>query len=168
MDFPQCNLRLNSLKYTMSLLFSRQCEYALQAVSYLALKPPGTMTSIKEIAKRLNIPYHFLGKILQDLVYKGLLSSQKGPLGGFALAAAPDTMALAQIVEAVDGEEFAGRCVMGFPQCSGERPCAVHSQWGPIRERIRAMLAGENIAEMAKSMKKPTLQSRRRRSIRPD
>ncbi len=141
----------------MSLLFSRHCEYALQAVSYLALKPPGTMTSSKEMTGRLKIPYHFLGKILQDLVYKGLLVSSKGPLGGFALASAPEHIALIQVVEAIDGREFANRCVMGFPDCSGKRPCAAHAHWAPIRERINAMLAGESIAELAKSMKKPML-----------
>lgn len=67
----------------MSLIFSRQCEYALQAVLYLALRPEGEMTSIKEMTDKLGIPYHFLAKILQDLSKKGLLSSLKGPTGGF-------------------------------------------------------------------------------------
>jgi len=51
----------------MSVLFSRQCEYALQAAMYLALKPEGVMTSIRELTRRINIPYHFLAKILQSL-----------------------------------------------------------------------------------------------------
>jgi len=72
----------------MSVLFSRQCEYALQAVLYLALKPEGVKTSIRDLAKRIQIPHHFLAKILQQLVYKGMLVSQKGPAGGFALAEA--------------------------------------------------------------------------------
>ena len=74
----------------MSVIFSRQCEYALQAVSYLALRPPGTHSSIKELTNKLAIPYHFLGKILQDLTNKGMLTSQKGPNGGFALAKRPE------------------------------------------------------------------------------
>lgn len=145
----------------MSLLFSRPCEYALQAVSYLALKPPGTLTSSKEITQRLNIPYHFLGKILQNLVYKGVLVSQKGPLGGFALAAAPEHITLFRIVEAIDGKDFSNRCVMGFPECSGKQPCAVHTRWAPLREGIRSMLVSKSIAEMAKIMKKPALRCRR-------
>ena len=73
----------------MSIIFSRQCEYALQAVSYLALQPAGKNITIKDLTKRLNIPYHFLAKILQNLTYKKLLVSQKGPSGGFALALPP-------------------------------------------------------------------------------
>ena len=142
----------------MSVIFSRQCEYALQAVLYLALKPSGTMSSIKELTKVLKIPYHFLGKILQDLVYKGLLISQKGPNGGFALAHPSSEITLFHIVEAIDGLDFLNTCVMGFPECSGQNPCPMHSQWGGLRDNIHDMLVHKNIAEMALSSQKPQYQ----------
>lgn len=139
----------------MSVLFSRQCEYALQAVTYLALKPEGEMTSIKELAKKLNIPYHFLGKILQDLSYKGLLSSQKGPSGGFGLAMPAKDITLFHIVEAIDGVGFTKNCVLGFPECSGQNPCAVHEKWSGLRDGVYAMLVSKNIAQVARDMRKP-------------
>lgn len=139
----------------MSIIFSRQCEYALQAVTYLALKPVGDKTSIKELTKKLDIPYHFLGKILQDLVYKGLLISQKGPTGGFALGLPARDITLFHIVEAIDGSGFTTNCVLGFPDCSGKNPCAVHDAWSGHREGIYQMLVNRNIAEMAHAMKKP-------------
>jgi len=139
----------------MSLLFSRQCEYALQAVLYIALKPQGTMSSIKEMTKKLDIPYHFLGKILQDLSRKGLLKSLKGPTGGFALGMPAKDMTLFHIVEAIDGVDFTTRCVLGFPDCSGKNPCAAHDQWAGLRDGIYRMLVNKHIAEMAKDMKKP-------------
>src|SRR5512139_2808608 len=110
----------------MSVLFSKQCEYALQAVTYLALKRDGEMTSIRELTKKLGIPYHFLGKILQDLTYKGLLVSQKGPNGGFGQGMSAKEITLFHIIEAVDGVAFTNSCVLGFPECSGKNPCAVH------------------------------------------
>jgi Rrf2 family transcriptional regulator, iron-sulfur cluster assembly transcription factor len=139
----------------MSIIFSRQCEYALQAVSYLAVQPAGNMTSIKELSKKLKIPYHFLAKILQDLTYKKLLISQKGPSGGFTLAVSPEKITLFHIVEAIDGADLTKKCVMGFPQCSGKSPCAVHHHWEKLREGIFLMLVNKNIAEMAKEMKRP-------------
>jgi Rrf2 family protein len=139
----------------MSVIFSRQCEYALQAVIYLALKPEGKMTSIKELAKKLDIPYHFLGKILQDLTYKGLLSSQKGPQGGFRLAMPAKDITLFHIIEAVDGVAFTNSCVLGFPECSGQNPCAVHEKWAVVRENIYSMLVNKNIVQVAKDMRKP-------------
>ena len=139
----------------MSLIFSRQCEYALQAVLYLALRPAGEMTSIKELTDKLDIPYHFLAKILQDLSRKGLLTSLKGPSGGFGLALPAKEITLFHIVEAVDGDEFTKSCVLGFPECSGKDPCAVHEKWADVREGIYRMLVSKNMAEMAKGMKKP-------------
>jgi Rrf2 family protein len=143
----------------MSILFSRQCEYAIQGVLYLALKPQGEMTSIKELTKRLDIPYHFLGKILQRLASKGLLTSLKGPTGGFALGKPAKDITLFDIVEAIDGSDFTRNCVLGFPDCSGKNPCSVHSTWGGMRDQIYEMLVSKHIADVAKDMKKPEYRS---------
>ena len=139
----------------MSIFFSRQCEYALQAVLYLALKPMGGMTSIKDLSSRLSIPHHFVGKILQDLTYKGLLTSQKGPTGGFALAMPAKDITLFHIVEAIDGVAFTNSCMLGFSECSSKNPCAVHNQWAGLRDGIYNMLVNKSIDEMAREMKKP-------------
>jgi Rrf2 family transcriptional regulator, iron-sulfur cluster assembly transcription factor len=139
----------------MSIIFSRQCEYALQAVSYLALHPSGKLVSIKELTHRLKIPYHFLGKILQDLVQKQLLISHKGHNGGFALTASPEKITLYTIVEAIDGTEFKHRCAMGFSECSSNSPCAVHDQWEKSRNEMIDLLAGTSITTMARAIKKP-------------
>ena len=143
----------------MSLIFSRHCEYALQSVLYLALKPKGEMTNIKELTKALDIPYHFLGKIMQDLSRKGILTSQKGPHGGFALRRRPEQITLLQIVEAIDGTEFLHACVLGFPECSGAHPCAVHGSWGIMRDNIHKMLSTENVAKLASSTLKSAYQN---------
>lgn len=139
----------------MSVLFSRQCEYALQAVMYLALKGNGDMTSIRELTNKLGIPYHFLGKILQGLVYKGLLVSQKGPTGGFRLGLPASEITLYKIVEAIDGVDFTNSCLIGFSECSEKQPCALHEKWHSVRATVASMLFVKNIEEMAKDMRKP-------------
>lgn len=145
----------------MSLLFSRECEYAIQAVLYLALQPEESMTSIKTLTRKLDIPYHFLAKILQKLTKKGLLRSLKGPTGGFALAMPAAKINLFQIIEAVDGAGFMNTCVLGFPECSGRNPCSVHEQWGAMRTSIHSMFVGKSIAQMARETKKPEYQTKR-------
>jgi Rrf2 family iron-sulfur cluster assembly transcriptional regulator len=142
----------------MSTFFSRHCEYALQATLYLALRPQGEMISIKELSKKLKIPYHFLGKILQDLSRKGLLVSLKGPTGGFALAKPPGDITLFEIVEAIDGAEFTRSCVLGFRECSGRHPCAVHEEWEEMRDRLHQMLATKSVGQLAMEMRKPEYQ----------
>lgn len=136
-------------------LLSKQCEYALQAVTYLAAREKQGRVSIKELTSRLDIPSPFLAKILQDLVRKNLLTSLRGPTGGFALARPADSITLLDIVEAIDGTEFTQKCVMGFPECSGTHPCAVHETWGRLREEIVTMLSTHSITYIAAETKKP-------------
>jgi Rrf2 family iron-sulfur cluster assembly transcriptional regulator len=143
----------------MSTVFSRQCEYALQAVMYLALREDHEMVSIKELTQHLQIPYHFLAKILQNLTQKGLLESKKGPSGGFALAVRPEAMNLLHIIEAIDGKDFEKNCILGFEECSQSNPCALHEKWADFRTKILEMLVGHTIAQMAEKMRKPQYQN---------
>jgi len=138
----------------MSIIFSRQCEYALQAVLYLALYSKNELTSIRELTTKLDIPYHFVAKILQDLTRKGLLISHKGPSGGFSLGKSANEITMLDIVEAIDGTAFMENCVFGFPECDSKKPCSVHNQWNSIRDNIHKMLATKNILEMAEATKK--------------
>lgn len=140
----------------MGIIFSRQCEYALQAVLHLASKPRDSRTSIRELAARLDIPYHYLAKILQSLVTKGFLVSQRGPAGGFALSAPPEEINLLSIVKAVDGIEFAHKCVLGLPDCNTGNPCALHQQWGEIRSAVQRMLVSKNVAKLSRETKNPS------------
>jgi Rrf2 family transcriptional regulator, iron-sulfur cluster assembly transcription factor len=139
----------------MSILFSRQCEYALQAVSFLALQPSGKLTSIKELARKLNIPYHFLGKILQHLAQKNILASRKGNDGGFAVVKSGRKLTLYDIIESIDGDNFKRCCVMGFPVCSSEHPCSIHFQWEKSRNEVIDLLSEKDIYEMAELICKP-------------
>ena len=138
----------------MSLLFSRQCEYALQAMLYLALKPDGEMVSIKEMTSRLGVPYHFVAKIFQELSRKGLLKSLKGPRGGFTFARSSRDITIFDVVETIDGPSFSTGCVMGFPSCDGKHPCAVHREWGSLREQFVRELSGRSLNDFAKEMRR--------------
>jgi Rrf2 family transcriptional regulator, iron-sulfur cluster assembly transcription factor len=143
----------------MSVLFSRECEYALQAAVYLALKPAGRLTPIKELTAKLGIPHHFLAKILQRLTRKGILVSLKGPTGGFRLADEPEKVTLFRIVEAIDGNALVTSCIMGFSQCSGKNPCAVHDHWAKLRDGVHTMLAEKSIGEISPEMRKSVYQN---------
>jgi len=142
----------------MSIIFSRQCEYALQAVLYLARKPEKEMTSIREMTEKLQIPYFFLAKILQNLTKKGLLKSLKGPSGGFSLAIPSTGITLFKIIEAIDGANFANQCVLGFSECSGTTPCSMHEEWQKARDGVVKLLTEKTIDQLSDKMKKPQYQ----------
>lgn len=142
----------------MSIFFSRQCEYAIQSAVYIAQKPSGKWTTVKELTGHLNVPYHFSGKILQSLSRKGVLVSMKGTRGGFALARLAKEVTLFDIVDAVDGSAFHKACVMGFPRCGDGHKCSLHDQWVILREKIYRMLVKKTLADLAHDMNKPGYQ----------
>jgi Rrf2 family protein len=139
----------------MNILFSRRCEYAIRAILYLARKPRGMMVSIREFTEKLDIPYHYLAKILQDLTRRKILESHRGASGGYSLAQSADEITLIRVVEAIDGEALMKSCVLGFPECSSQNPCSLHELWKRCREGILGRLESENIASLASRMEKP-------------
>jgi Rrf2 family protein len=129
----------------MTVIFSKKCEYGLQAVLYLSSLKGNEVTSADEISAKLNIPKEFVSKILQSLTGSGIVASKKGKSGGFSLAKHPSQIRLLDIVEAIDGLEVFNSCVLGFPHCSSENPCPLHDKWGKLRDEAHNMLGDETI-----------------------
>ncbi len=129
----------------MTVFFSKKCEYGLQAILFMAAKDNDCVCPAEEISKILNIPKEFVSKILQSLTDSGIIESRKGKAGGFKLAKHPSKIKLVDIVEAIDGLESFNTCVLGFPQCSPDKPCPVHHQWGELRSKALEMLSNETI-----------------------
>jgi len=129
----------------MTVIFSKKCEYGLQAVLYLATLDKGTIVSADDIAKKLKIPKEFVSKILQSLTESGIISSKKGKSGGFSLARDPKNIKALDIVAAIDGLNIFDSCVLGFPHCSQTNPCPLHDRWGTLRTHAYNMLNEETI-----------------------
>ncbi|HUH46987.1 MAG TPA: Rrf2 family transcriptional regulator, partial [Arenibacter sp.] len=65
-------------------MISKSCKYALRAAIYLASKADGDIKlGVKEIATEIEAPQAFTGKVLQILKKHRIISSLKGPYGGF-------------------------------------------------------------------------------------
>ncbi len=135
----------------MTVIFSKKCEYGLQAVLYLAAQHSGEVIPSDEIARKLNIPKEFVSKILQSLTESGIVDSRKGKSGGFFLAKNPSRIRLIDIVAAIDGLGMFNNCVLGFPHCSPENPCPLHSKWGELRTKAYNMLTDETIDKFKES-----------------
>jgi Rrf2 family protein len=108
---------------------------------------------VKDIAAEEQIPSHFLAKILQQLVHKGLLCSRKGPGGGFALRVPAGEIRLLDIVEALDGLAEYQECASGLGLCSDATPCALHRPWKALRSWILDYLERNTIADLTQTQK---------------
>lgn len=127
-------------------MFSKTCEYAIRAMIFIAQKTKqDSRVGIKEIAKGINSPEHFIAKILQDLTRKGLLQSAKGPSGGFYLDKVSMKQSLADVVKAVDGDKIFYGCGLGLKQCSEIKPCPIHFDFKKVRQGLFDMLQNTRI-----------------------
>lgn len=131
------------------MLFSKTCEYGLQAMILLATED--RKMGITEISEKQGLPSHYLSKILQNLVKAKILESAKGPNGGFWLAKTANNIRMSQIIDAIDGMETFEKCGLGLKVCDSKNPCAIHHQIQPLREGIVNVFYKNTLSEIVKS-----------------
>lgn len=141
----------------MTVIFSKKCELALQAVLFLSIKNDQVIFNSKEVSDELKVPKEFVSKMLQTLTDSGIVGSRKGKNGGFFLARRPSQIRLIEIVDAIDGLGVFQNCVLGFPNCGNDHACPVHDHWGKIRDDAYNMLKQETLEQLKeKTLKKIT------------
>lgn len=129
------------------LRLSKKADYALIAMKHLALR--GCSSSAREIAEQYAIPSGLMAKVLQRLVNRGLLASQQGTRGGYFLARPPETISVADVIQAVDGPLTVTACSARSMRCGQFATCNVRDPLRKIRERIVSALATCSVSEMA-------------------
>jgi len=131
-------------------MFSKSCEYGMRAVIFVAGESMNNRkTDIKGVARNINSPEAFTGKILQILVRKKLICSQKGPNGGFFMPveSIPE-IKLVDIVVAFDGDAVFTRCALGIEGCATGKPCPLHNDFGRIRDDLENLLRSTSIENL--------------------
>jgi Rrf2 family protein len=131
------------------LRLSKKSDYALIALSYMALPGQRAVVSAREMAEQHDIPVELLAKVLQRLVRRGVLTSVQGINGGYRLARTPDAISVAEVVEAIDGPLTLTACADLADSCDQFAKCNIRDPLHRIRERIAAALATCSIAELA-------------------
>ncbi len=119
---------------------TRAGEYAVRCALYLAAQEQGKVVTRKEIAKVMEVPDQFLGKVAQQLARSGFIEIIQGPKGGYRLLVSPKKLTLLEVVEAVLGEIYLNDCVMNPNSCARNTSCAVHLVWEKARNQLRETL----------------------------
>jgi Rrf2 family protein len=123
-----------------------KADYAIRAL--LTLASAETSVSADHLAEEQGLPAKFLGAILSDLRRGGLVTSQRGPEGGFRLAREPKDIYIADILRVVSGP-MAG--VRGMrPETLAYTGPAAHLQdvWVAVRGALREVLEHVTLAEV--------------------
>jgi Rrf2 family protein len=126
-------------------MISKKCEYGIQAILYLSILEKNQAIPVGQIAKKLQLPKEFVSKILQSLTDYGIIGSIKGKNGGFYLLKNSKEITILDIIKIIDGEKFLDGCVLGFDNCSDEKPCPVHIKWKKCKNQIIEIFSKETI-----------------------
>lgn len=108
-------------------------DYALKALLDLALHSKEGLSTIHEIAKRINAPVKFLEQVLLELKGAGFVESRRGKVGGYLLAKAPGQITLGEVVRFIDGPIEPIACVeKGYAGCTDLYKCVFRSIWSQV------------------------------------
>ncbi|MEE9349489.1 MAG: Rrf2 family transcriptional regulator [Flavobacteriaceae bacterium] len=129
-------------------------KYAIRSVLYLAIHTnEDKKIGSKEVANIIKVPAPFLAKILQSLVKKGLISSSKGPNGGFYLTPKNNQNSMLDIVACTEGIDLFKACFLGLERCGDDNPCAIHHMVAPFKKAMIDGMGDKTIAQFAKETK---------------
>lgn len=124
------------------------------AVYLMANSKQSIKAGIREIAEEIQANEHTTGKILQLLVKEKIISSAKGPHGGFFMPAGRRPLYLIDIVRVVDGDHFFFECGLGLRKCSEHKPCPIHFSYKTSRVKLYNEFCTVTVQELANSFDK--------------
>jgi Rrf2 family protein len=128
---------------------SRKTDYAIRAMIDLACQPQGARVAIHDVAKRQEIPYTFLPRIIPDLVKGGLLKSYRGANGGIILSRSPKQITILNVIESTDGPVTLNRCTAFPSECDRDNICPIHTLWEKVQSDFNKTLGMTSLADLA-------------------
>lgn len=133
-------------------MFSKTFAYALRATTYVTNKGrEDRKVNLEEMVSFVQLSPHYLGKIMQELVRKGILYSTKGPGGGFWIDSEKAKLTIYELLNAVDGEQVANSCIMGKLKCNSSIPCPMHEEYANSKRRLFALMKKTTLEDWSDS-----------------
>ncbi|MDO9594773.1 MAG: Rrf2 family transcriptional regulator [Lutibacter sp.] len=134
-------------------MLSNASKYAILSTLYLAEHSnEERKISVKEIAENIDIPSPFLAKLFQQLVRGKIISSTKGPHGGFYLSEKNKKKNVLDIIDNIDGLNKLNGCFLGLNECDSTNPCPVHYIVVPFKNNILEKFRDITIMEFAQEI----------------
>ncbi|MGC1204560.1 MAG: Rrf2 family transcriptional regulator [Flavobacteriaceae bacterium] len=130
-------------------MLSNSSKYAVKAVLFLALHSnEDHKIMVKDIAKPINVPQAYIAKLLQKLVKENIVSSTRGPKGGFYLNTDNLSQPVIKILTIIDGEKRLTSCMLSLEKCNEDKPCPLHNILSASRKKILKSLNEKTIKDL--------------------
>lgn len=128
---------------------SKETDYGIILLAHLANDREELSHSAREVAHETQLPLPMVSKILKTLAREGLLISQRGVKGGYALARKPDRISVAEIVSAMEGPIAMTECIEAPGECRHEPLCRLRLTWHKINDAVLLALKGISLVDLA-------------------
>jgi Rrf2 family transcriptional regulator, nitric oxide-sensitive transcriptional repressor len=129
-------------------MLSKTAEYALRVAVWLAQSPEESV-SADRLAEVTKIPRRYLHKVVQDLGRGGLVRSQPGPGGGYAMNRSPKQVTILDVVNAVEPLQRIRHCPLGLP--THTRLCPLHRELDKVYAATEEALGRVTLAQLLRS-----------------
>ena len=122
-------------------------RFAVTAILDLAMSQKGGPVSLAGISERQGISLSYLEQLFGKLRRSALVTSVRGPGGGYLLAKSLDDVSVADIIRAVDEPMDATQC-HGKENCHDDQKCLTHDLWAGLNDRIFEYLSSVKLAHL--------------------
>ena len=135
-------------------MLAQKTRYALRSLLFLVEEGGGAPVQLARLASTQQVPPKYLELIMLDLKKAGLVTSTRGPKGGYLLARDPDDISFGEIVRVMEGPialvpcasvNFYARC----GDCHDEATCAIRRAFAMVREQSATLLEGISLGQAA-------------------
>lgn len=143
-----------------------KARYAVTALLDMALQAEQRPIALVEIAQRQNLSLPYLEQLFCRLRKQGLVSSVRGPAGGYRLCQSASAITIGMILQAVEERVDTTHC-LGLQQCQHGERCLTHPLWSALNERIQQFLGTVTLSELSRSPAVQQVACRQAESTRP-
>jgi Rrf2 family protein len=144
-----CSLKVvGRSERTDMLRFTKQVDYGLMAMQYIAEHKGDAPVGVKRIADEFGIPVELLAKVLQHLAKGGLMVAQSGPGGGYRLALPPSAVTVGQVIRVLEGPLAIVSCMANHGDCAQASRCTLRNPARKLQAAITDLLDTMTLAEL--------------------
>ena len=131
------------------LAIAKRTDYGLMALCYLAEQHEDAAITSRAIAERFAIPAELLAKTLQLMARNGIVESRNGPKGGYVLSRRPESISVAEVIQAIEGPIAMATCQIGDATgCEQYEKCTIFYPMERIQKKVTDVLEGMTLLDM--------------------
>lgn len=124
-------------------------RYAVTAMLDLAIHQEKGSVAVADVSARQGISLSYLEQLLSRLRKGGLVTSTRGPGGGYSLSRDPGRISIAQIIDTIEENIDATLC-SGQKNCVDDDACLTHFLWEELSASIRVFLTAKTLGDLIK------------------